>query len=331
MSFQILDNDESFDDNQSIWMQSDIDALVAGYAATGVLAGCAVTAQGTPDMTVAVAAGEIVSSGAKALVTAGNVTISTAHATNPRIDLVTASSTGTKTHTAGTAAASPKAPDIPANHVLLAMVYVPAADTAIAANQITDKRVLIRPPFAESAAFPSGGAKWWNMPGITTHSVATRGLIANRMNYEPMLVVAPTAIDALGVEVSTLIAATNIRLGIYHADEDWQPTTLVVDAGAVASDTTGVKTASFTAMTLQPGRYVKARISNGAPTIRVVRGALNLLGYFATLGATPSAEMAYVGSTYGALPTSGVLWTTTTAGNIGFENGVFVRITDASP
>lgn len=145
MPFTIESNDTAFNANQSRWYDTDIAILVAGINGFGVLTGCAVTAQGTPDMTVAVAAGtiQVAGSSASATVTAGNVTIGAAHASNPRIDLVSASATGVKTVTAGTAAASPKPPALPSGHVGLAFVYVPANDTTIASNQITDKRVTV--------------------------------------------------------------------------------------------------------------------------------------------------------------------------------------------
>jgi len=121
----------------------DFDILVAGMGGSGVATGCAVTAQGTPDMTVAVAAGQVTVAGTLATVTAGNVTITAADATNPRFDLITANNAGALAATAGTPAAAPEFPAIPANSVVLAAVYVPATDTTIATNQITDKRCLI--------------------------------------------------------------------------------------------------------------------------------------------------------------------------------------------
>jgi polygalacturonase len=139
---------------------ADIDALVAGTARTGVLSGCAVTAQGSPDMTVAVAAGTVEVAGVRAIVAAGNVTITAADATNPRIDLVVVNSAGTKSVAAGTAAAAPTLPALPANSAPLAAVYVPANDTAINTNQITDKRVLIHD--TDPATF---NAKEWGCAG----------------------------------------------------------------------------------------------------------------------------------------------------------------------
>jgi hypothetical protein len=144
MAFTLPDNDEAFNNNQSIWMQTDINALVAGIQGDGVVSGCAPTAQGTPDMTVAVAAGTIQVSDTSYSITGGNATITAADGSNPRIDLVCAKTDDTLPVTAGTAAANPKAPDIPASQVLVAMVYVPASDTDIDSNQITDKRVFVR-------------------------------------------------------------------------------------------------------------------------------------------------------------------------------------------
>ncbi len=142
--FTLPDNDVAFNADQSRWMSTDLSILTAGLNGVGVVSGCGVTAQGSPDMTVAIAAGSIrVASGTQVAVASGNGTITTADATNPRIDLVSSSDAGTKTVTAGTAAAAPKPPDLPSGHIALAMVYVPANDTTIATNQITDKRVIL--------------------------------------------------------------------------------------------------------------------------------------------------------------------------------------------
>ena len=165
MPFSILDNDVSFDPNQSRWMSTDIDILASALGGVGVFSGCDVTAQGSPDMTVAVAAGFIrIASGYAIVVAAGNVSISAANGTNPRIDLISVSNAGVKTATAGTAAASPKPPAIPSGHVALAMVYVPANDTTIATNQITDKRVVFDSTMIRIANLTVGASATAFMP-----------------------------------------------------------------------------------------------------------------------------------------------------------------------
>jgi len=124
----------------------DFDILQSGIQGDGVSSGCAVTAQGTPDTTVAVASGTTVVGTVSSVVSAGNLTMTAAHGTNPRFDLITVNNVGTKAYTAGTAAASPVFPAIPANSVVLAAIYVPANDNIINATQIVDKRVTVDSP-----------------------------------------------------------------------------------------------------------------------------------------------------------------------------------------
>jgi hypothetical protein len=142
--FTIPDRDEAFSaDPQSVWMQTDIDALTRGIYDTGVRTGCAVTAQGTPDMSVHVAAGTVVSGGTALSVTSGDVSIAASDPSNPRVDCVVVDSTGALQIRSGTAAAHPKAPEVSAGDVLLAMVLVPAGASAIISSYITDKRVFL--------------------------------------------------------------------------------------------------------------------------------------------------------------------------------------------
>lgn len=132
----------------------DFDVLAAGTNGTGVLTGCAVTAQAIPDMTVAVASGTVSIAGVSAAVTSGNLAIPAADASNPRFDLIVASNTGVKSVVTGAPASAPVFPSIPASSVALAAVYVPATDTAIQSNQIVDKRVQVLP-----GGGAAGGAK----------------------------------------------------------------------------------------------------------------------------------------------------------------------------
>lgn len=142
MAWTIPDQGEA-SDLQSILFQEYLDVLLAGINGVDcVLSGGAVTAQGSPDMTVAVAKAAVLSNGVLLPVTAGNATITAADATNPRLDLVVATSAGAKAVRAGTPAANPKPPARTANDVVLAVVYVPANDTTIGASQIVDMRVM---------------------------------------------------------------------------------------------------------------------------------------------------------------------------------------------
>lgn len=144
MSWTIPDKGEGDNDIQSIMFQEDLEVLVAGISGVDcVLSGLAVT--GGADMTPAVAKGAVLTNRLMKAVAAADVTIGTADATNPRIDLIVVTSAGALAVRAGTAAAAPKPPARTANDVVIASVYVPANDTAIATTQIKDRRVT--PPF----------------------------------------------------------------------------------------------------------------------------------------------------------------------------------------
>jgi hypothetical protein len=145
VGWSIPDKGEGANDRQSILFQEYTDALVDGLAQSeAVISGGAVTAQGSPNMTVAVAAGVVLSGRVQRTLDAGNGTIATADATNPRFDLVVADSDGgAPVVRTGTAAANPKPPAKTAGDALLAVVYVPAGDTAIQGNQIVDLRAIV--------------------------------------------------------------------------------------------------------------------------------------------------------------------------------------------
>jgi hypothetical protein len=123
---------------QAYLYSSELDILSAGSEGTGVVSGCAVTAQGTPNATLAVAAGVVRSRGTQLTVAGGNTpTISTGHATLSRLDLVVITAAGAIAVREGTAAATPVLPTRTAGDVALAMVRVAALDSTFESNTIT--------------------------------------------------------------------------------------------------------------------------------------------------------------------------------------------------
>lgn len=137
------------------WMDAMVEST-AGVVAAGDLA---VTENGTPNMSVEVAAGrgfvagdEATYQGMYAFENRGttNVVISASDPTNPRVDLIVvrvrdaaysgATNTVAIEVVTGTAAASPVAPTVPDNCLLLATVAVAALATSITNANITDNR-----------------------------------------------------------------------------------------------------------------------------------------------------------------------------------------------
>jgi hypothetical protein len=171
----------------------DFQSIRSGMTRSAVAANtCAVTAQGTPNMTVAVASGTAYLASWSATgtaVTAGNVTVTTAHADNPRVDLVSVSTLdGTKTVTAGAHDPHlPLPPAIPGFHVPLALIRVPAAATAITSAMIQDKRMFLLPlPESmlleigdETTVITTGTKRTFRMPYAMTLNAGHAGVKAS--------------------------------------------------------------------------------------------------------------------------------------------------------
>lgn len=145
MAFTIPHEGEAAFPAQAAPDKVDFDIINAGIAQSGVVSGCAVSAQGTPDMTVAVASGVVQSLGTRLAVTSGNLTIGIADPAEARFDLIVVTSAGAKAVRPGVAIPTAVFPVPLAGDVVLAAVYVPASDTDIDPNQIVDKRVSLPP------------------------------------------------------------------------------------------------------------------------------------------------------------------------------------------
>lgn len=140
MAWTIPDIGEGDSNLQSILFQEYLEVLVAGISGLDcVLSGGAVT--GGADMTPAVGKCAVLSNGVMFAVAAADVTIGAADGTNPRFDLIVVNSSGALAVRQGTAAAAPKPPARTANDVVLAVVYVPAADTSIETTKCIDMRM----------------------------------------------------------------------------------------------------------------------------------------------------------------------------------------------
>lgn len=111
---------------------------------------------------------------------------------------------------------------------------------------------------------------------LAVYTVAsTAALTANRLYVHPIFVSQPITITQAQFEVSTAAASTNVVVGIYRAavtNNRVEPTTLLSSFGASTTATTGSKTLSSLSVSVTPGFYCLAWLSDGAPTLRTVIG-----------------------------------------------------------
>lgn len=171
------------------------------------------------------------------------------------------------------------------------------------------------------------GTNYYVIPGVgaiasTTAKVAT----ASRIQYEPMIVDTTETYDLMICEVTVVGAGgTVIRMAIYAMDIDGQPGVRLADAGTVTADSLAVKTAAIS-LTLAPGRYLKAWISDGTPTLRSVRAGGQITTAFdTTLGTSPVVGGLRVAGSGSTLPDPGTAWTTPNFLSTGFDHCVWLR------
>lgn len=158
----------------------DFDILASSISGNGVIFGCLVTAQASPNMTVVVSAGTVTIGGTVTAVSAGTVTITTADSTNPRFDLIRANSGGSLSALAGTASSNPVFPVPSSTDIVLASVYIPANNTAISSTQVIDKRLLINPKVVYSATAPTDTSVIWidtSVESVTSSVAIPKSLI----------------------------------------------------------------------------------------------------------------------------------------------------------
>ncbi len=135
---------------------------------------------------------------------------------------------------------------------------------------------------------PAGGTRM-TIPGVVVTTVNNLVAVANQKYYEPFIVHDAITVDALFVEVLAA-AGTIARLAIATADTEFQPIATVLE-GTVA--TTGIAIVNTTpaATVLQPGRYVKSFVSDGAPSMRMLVGSLPGGDLRSILGTNPFAQL----------------------------------------
>lgn len=166
---------------------------------------------------------------------------------------------------------------------------------------------------------------YYTVPGTAIGAVSTKALTASRIQYTPFVVDTTITLDQWICETTAAGAGgTVIRAAIYAADINRQPLARLVDGGTVVADTIAVKTATIS-ITLPPGLYLSAIISDGTPTMRTMRGSLTSdLGV--TIGTVPTLSGYRVAGSGATLPDPGTVWTAVDQSASGIEHMIAFRI-----
>ena len=270
--FQVPDSASAAFPVQSRLFSADLQVITEAIMQTGVVyvaGGCLVQAQAVPDMTTRITTGcTIAQHGTTATVATGNMTHSAAHATLNRIDLVSADNTGAKIVTTGTAAASPLPPTVPQsggfNNVVLAEVYIPAADTAINANQIIDKRACIPTPGG------GGGAG----TGLSYITKVAEGTLSNEFALGSLAT--GLLVNTVTTGVPTVLAPTDDNIAVGNGTA-WQLKALPTCSGGTDALAYNISTNTFSCNTIATagtGLSYWTRVAEAGLSAETALGAL---------------------------------------------------------
>lgn len=148
-----------------------------------------------------------------------------------------------------------------------------------------------RPEIYRAGAYLQPGA------ALTTNAPAL-----NTMVLVPVLVQGRRTFDQIACEVSTAGGAGGLtRLGIYEADANGLPWSLILDAGTVANTTTGAKTLVIN-QTLGPGLYWLAIVNQTAAATYRAISASQIIVPATSLGNNSGVGYSHSGAVSGGLP-----------------------------
>lgn len=273
--------------NASVIDQSEpdsVDFTVLGDRKTGVVSGCLVIAQTTPDQTVQVSAGEVLSNGSY-LTVSGNINLSVGSGSSagPRFDLVVVTSSNTLVVRPGDAGANPTFPALVDGDVLLAAIYRTSGTASTVANsQIIDKRVLTPSNIARTGSgAPSGsigniGDRYIN---INTSTITGQSQLWVKTSasawenvaeyYQPAIRTTSNATDTLNItDINNVIeysSACNIRiLSTSNADFPVGSTITLVKTSGLASNVVVDSGGSYVTVNSSLGLKLRAQYSTAS-------------------------------------------------------------------
>ena len=148
---------------------------------------------------------------------------------------------------------------------------------------------------------------YWYETNVTS-AINTTSFTKSRLYLHPLFIQESIIIDRVGVEVTAATSSTTWRIGIYNADSNGVPTTVVLDAGTVDTSSTGLKVITVN-QTLSAGVYYVGGVFQGAGSSSpTMRGYSTFSGNWSPVATTTQAGVSktscfYRDSVTGALPT----------------------------
>lgn len=140
----------------------------------------------------------------------------------------------------------------------------------LAQSQVTSLVTDLAAKLATAGAMRKFASTYYYTSDTAGGSDGTTTLTQSRLLFLQFTAPNGVSIDRIGVEVTTGVASTTIRLGIYASTAGGLPGSLVTDYGTIDSSGTGAKEITISpAATLAAGTYWLAIVAQGGtPTVR---------------------------------------------------------------
>jgi hypothetical protein len=149
---------------------------------------------------------------------------------------------------------------------------------------------------------------FFGVPNAQWSTTGTASTSANQTLYSPFEVIAPISVDMFAAEATVAGAAGTLRVGIFSADANLQPTGSVLAQGTIPYTTgAALYTKQITPLTLQPGRYLIAFNVTTSSTWRRLAGGISFSPQ--VLGANTFSSRVYYAETMSGDYTTANPWT----------------------
>jgi hypothetical protein len=168
------------------------------------------------------------------------------------------------------------------------------------------------------------GRYFFGVPNAQWSTSGSQSFSANQTHYMPFEVTAPSSVDMFAAEATVAGTAGTLRVGIFTADANLQPTGTVLAQGTIPYTTgAALYTKQITPVTLQPGVYLIAFNLTTSSTWRRLAGGISPIPQ--ALGANTFSSRIFATQTMTSDYTTGSAWTSKTDGTTPHLHATFLR------
>lgn len=145
--------------------------------------------------------------------------------------------------------------------------------------------------------------------------VTTSAAVLNSVYYVPLSIITSGTFDRITLKTGSTYSGTgSVRMGIYNNDGAYKPSTVLLDAGTVATTAANIVYEITISQTLSAGSYWLAFVVQTAPTVSTYVGIGSTSGY--PIAGVSQSNTALTATTTGGYIQTGITGAFATAGTL---------------